>query len=273
MPLLPSSGEISFLDIRDEFQKGNSLNQYYGAAPGVPTSGQLSFAHFYGKTSRQPPQWESPSTTTRNCQLGGFFSETLKATVPGQDPPITYSLISSTASPEFGHVVGETFQGSPGIAGMFTWTLRAKDDETQQYSDRAYTLNVHGPMFQHASGPGDFNLSGSTSNAFFDIGNVILSGTIVETFYFTLAYSPALTFIDEGGFETPIPAAGVQLQPWGNGGGMVIVWVPPANPSLLMVELRIENATPIGGRFFGIRGNGGGIMAVLTIVFNSVMQT
>lgn len=50
---LQSSGAISLLDIATEFggTAPHSLNEYYGAAAGVPTSGAIDFADFYGKSS------------------------------------------------------------------------------------------------------------------------------------------------------------------------------------------------------------------------------
>ena len=49
---LQSSGTISIADIAAEFGGGtpHSLNEYYAAAPGVPTSGTISNSDFYGKS-------------------------------------------------------------------------------------------------------------------------------------------------------------------------------------------------------------------------------
>lgn len=46
---LPASGQISFTDIQTEFGGSNpiSLTEYYGYAPGIPTSGQVSTSDFY----------------------------------------------------------------------------------------------------------------------------------------------------------------------------------------------------------------------------------
>lgn len=50
---LQSSGAISLLDIATEFggSTPHSISEYYGAASGVPSSGQISFDDFYGTTS------------------------------------------------------------------------------------------------------------------------------------------------------------------------------------------------------------------------------
>lgn len=50
---LPSSGPISLQQIQAEFG-GNApiaITEYYGVAPGVPTSGPISLADFYGKSA------------------------------------------------------------------------------------------------------------------------------------------------------------------------------------------------------------------------------
>ena len=50
---LPSSGAISLQDIQNEFGGSHpiSLSEYYGAASGIPSSGQISLSQFYGKSS------------------------------------------------------------------------------------------------------------------------------------------------------------------------------------------------------------------------------
>ena len=52
---LPSSGPLSMSDIQGEFDGSNpiSLSEYYGAAPGVPSSGTISIGDFYGKSSER----------------------------------------------------------------------------------------------------------------------------------------------------------------------------------------------------------------------------
>ena len=48
---LPGSGNITLNQIKAEFNKGNNLRAYLGAAPGVPTSGWLAITDFYGKSA------------------------------------------------------------------------------------------------------------------------------------------------------------------------------------------------------------------------------
>lgn len=56
MPIV-ASGPISMLNIAQEYGGGTnpiSLSEYYGASPGVPTSGTISISNFYGKSSYIP---------------------------------------------------------------------------------------------------------------------------------------------------------------------------------------------------------------------------
>jgi hypothetical protein len=49
---IKSSGPLNLTEIQAEFGGENpiSLNEYYGVASGIPTSGAISFQNFYGKT-------------------------------------------------------------------------------------------------------------------------------------------------------------------------------------------------------------------------------
>lgn len=53
---LQTSGAISLANIQSEFGGSNpiGLNEYYGAASGIPASGAIDFADFYGKSSGPP---------------------------------------------------------------------------------------------------------------------------------------------------------------------------------------------------------------------------
>ncbi len=50
---IPSSGAVSLLDIANEFggTAPHSINEYYGKASGIPSSGTISFSDFRGKSS------------------------------------------------------------------------------------------------------------------------------------------------------------------------------------------------------------------------------
>ena len=48
---LPGSGTIELSQIKSEFNKGNNLTAYYGAASGIPSSGTIKVTDFYGKSA------------------------------------------------------------------------------------------------------------------------------------------------------------------------------------------------------------------------------
>lgn len=48
---LPGSGTIKLSEIKGEFNKGNNLTAYYGAASGIPSSGTIKVTDFYGKSA------------------------------------------------------------------------------------------------------------------------------------------------------------------------------------------------------------------------------
>lgn len=58
MPL-PSSGTLSYQDIQDEFGGSHpiAINEYYGAAAGIPASGAIGVNSFYGTSNLQ--SWET----------------------------------------------------------------------------------------------------------------------------------------------------------------------------------------------------------------------
>lgn len=62
---LPASGSISMSQIGDEFgdSKPHSLNEFYGKATGIPTSGTISMSQFHGKSSYRVPELSNLTTT------------------------------------------------------------------------------------------------------------------------------------------------------------------------------------------------------------------
>ena len=77
MPL-QSSGSISLNDIAGEFggSTPHSINEYYGVAAGVPTSGQISFNQFYGTSACSETQPDLTNHTKVN-QSYNFYDGVL----------------------------------------------------------------------------------------------------------------------------------------------------------------------------------------------------
>lgn len=73
---LQTSGAISLLDIANEFggSTPHAINEYYGAASGIPSSGTISFNQFYGKSNIVADYYPSISYSggTAVWNLGAF---------------------------------------------------------------------------------------------------------------------------------------------------------------------------------------------------------
>lgn len=69
---LQSSGAISLADIAGEFggSTPHSINEYYGVANGVPSSGAIDFADFYGTSSFQIAQGTMVGVANRMDNFG-----------------------------------------------------------------------------------------------------------------------------------------------------------------------------------------------------------
>jgi hypothetical protein len=106
---LQTSGSISLLDIQNEFGGSNpiGLNEYYGAASGIPASGTIAIGDFYGASA---------------------FNANLSHTL---DNPNAYG---TSASDYFGYSVA--ISDSYAIVGAYT-----EDDAGGSSSGKAYIFN------------------------------------------------------------------------------------------------------------------------------------
>lgn len=100
---LPSSGPISLLDIVAEFggTAPHSLSEYYGAAPGVPTSGPISLSDFYGKANEFTLTISSAvaSPNLYNLAVSAGWNKTSKLVVKINATVNTLRLESSMSFP------------------------------------------------------------------------------------------------------------------------------------------------------------------------------
>lgn len=74
---LQASGQISLSDIQTEFGGSNpiQISEYYGAATGIPASGEIQFSDFYGTSSytiNLPGGNDSDFDTIGNTATAGF---------------------------------------------------------------------------------------------------------------------------------------------------------------------------------------------------------
>lgn len=130
MPL-QSSGAISLNDIAVEFggSTPHSISEYYGAASGIPSSGQISFSQFYGKSAVVLPSlqvtaygtsWQA-QTTGKNAAPAGVRFQSAAA---GQIVGAIWSAVStgSINMSDYGYFTPSGFQGQ-GMSLMDTNNL------------------------------------------------------------------------------------------------------------------------------------------------------
>lgn len=97
---LPTSGPISLLQLALEYggSAPHSLNEYYGASPGVPASGTISLVQFLGKKKQNYRWWRLFIETTRSTTVSVIIEELeLRATPGGADLTSPTTPISASA--------------------------------------------------------------------------------------------------------------------------------------------------------------------------------
>ena len=141
---LQTSGAISLADIQTEFGGSNpiGLNEYYGAASGIPASGAIDFADFYGATNNPYAQYTS----------GNFRRGIHNYTLPGATLPLRYD---STYIPS-NSINTSNFMELPGMVNTTTlasWWFRAYTQPgTRGYdSSWAGSLNTALPEYNYGN--------------------------------------------------------------------------------------------------------------------------
>jgi hypothetical protein len=130
---LQSSGPISLANVQTEFGGTNpiGINEYYGAAAGVPASGTISLNDFYGKSAGFV--W-TQYYLGETFELDGILNYDGLIKTPGSDAsPVTYGIElivpsamegggSSTLKYYVGGVLTQTWSStSPGTT-LYTYT-------------------------------------------------------------------------------------------------------------------------------------------------------
>ena len=108
---LQSSGQISLADIAAEFggSAPHAISEYYGAAAGIPSSGQISFSNFYGTSSASPIVATGGTVST----VGNYKYHTFTSTGTFQ--------ITATASGSLSNTVEALVVAGGGLGG-FTYS-------------------------------------------------------------------------------------------------------------------------------------------------------
>ena len=108
---LQSSGAISLADVQTEFGgfAPIGINEYYGVAAGVPASGTISLANFYGKSAAGSPAFAGWSTYyimgDREIQ-GPFVTDSFIGTTitPGDaNSPVTFWINTGRQNLNYGY--------------------------------------------------------------------------------------------------------------------------------------------------------------------------
>lgn len=128
---LPSSGTLSLDDIANEFggSEPHALSEYYGADGGIPSSGTISIADFYGASAggidivnNDSPPWAKPpsidpskdiyvsNNKTHNSDTSIYFNNNF-------DFSVTFDVDAEVDS-ESGHDFGYIYNGSSIVAQL-----------------------------------------------------------------------------------------------------------------------------------------------------------
>jgi len=115
---LQSSGAISLLDVQNEFGGSNpiGINEYYGVAAGVPSSGTISLYDFYGKSAYTWIQFSMGYRDVNTANNQDYFVGT--TITPGSSAsPATFIINFITLNPGYvqlyvGGSLSITFSGS-----------------------------------------------------------------------------------------------------------------------------------------------------------------
>ena len=115
--VLQSSGAISLLNIQNEFGGTNpiSLSEYYDAASGIPSSGQINFSDFHGKSASVQQNTYDDLKDLRSTFVSNNYNyntsvNTIKSLIEGKG----YDLI---ATPKYGNLA-EGLTGTTNITSL-----------------------------------------------------------------------------------------------------------------------------------------------------------
>jgi len=138
---LQSSGAISLNDIQTEFGGSNpiGIKEYYGVAPGIPSSGQISIGDFYGASSTTPASGpftlellviagggrsradEEAGGNPGGAGAGGMYFVTIPGVSPGTTIPISVSFGNSPTVTPYVTVAGGGATSSSPSGGAYAY--------------------------------------------------------------------------------------------------------------------------------------------------------
>ena len=165
---LQSSGPISLLDVQTEFGGTNpiGIDEYYGAATGVPSSGTISLNDFYGKSVAFV--W-TQYYLGEQFQFTGILNYSGPIKTPGSSAsPVTYgiSLIVPSALEGGGSSTLKYYVG-----GVLTQTWSTTSPGTTLYT---YTSTFGSSSIQFTCDLVDNGTMGDSTRASVSAGGVIV---------------------------------------------------------------------------------------------------
>jgi hypothetical protein len=110
---LPSSGQLSIDDIVGEFggSAPHGLEEYYGAAAGIPASGEISIQDFYGASSVYVSTITEGSTSTTQTIVKNTFSVELYGYAQNTEEAVPTGFGSSWPASTIGSRSPTTYNG------------------------------------------------------------------------------------------------------------------------------------------------------------------
>lgn len=133
MPL-QSSGAISLADVQTEFGGSNpiGINEYYGVAAGVPASGTISLANFYGKSAIPPINWTNNPRTLGTSETNSSSNDTAS---------FTGNTVTPGASSKFNIVITTSSGGQISLRYYVSGSLNTTWTTTTSLSPPQFTTS------------------------------------------------------------------------------------------------------------------------------------
>jgi hypothetical protein len=157
---LQSSGPISLLDVQNEFGGSNpiGINEYYGRAAGIPSSGTISLADFYGKSASIAfSGWNylmfGSSYTTSSSTSSNTYTGILVTGVPGS----RYLRVDQEGETSVGPFTTLTVQYYQGGSLNTTWTYTTYQNSSIYGQTSFFTATPGGSSMQFVSTISDPN--------------------------------------------------------------------------------------------------------------------
>jgi len=159
---LPTSGAISFTQLQTEYGGVNpiEITEYYGAAYGVPTGGQISMSNFYGASVL-----DTQTVTVGRLAPGGYNTEQF-----GYQAYV-YNF-GSISDGTINWAAGEFCRGIFWATGSDTVTINVQSSTATNSNSGFNAMVINGQTFLRTNASYNFLDSGTNSNRGWTWSNV-----------------------------------------------------------------------------------------------------